>query len=223
MNRYRYLLLAAVVCAVLAIAGCTTPANPAATATPASAPSLSSLAIDRNDLPEGFVLTMSREKNATEMGSLAKSLGWQAGYVAEYTKSTDTAGNQVVVLHSLATYPESSMPDIIGYVNRTDHSYSDLAYFDIQLTGLGGNSRGFVGYVPAQGMSLPEETVPATSGPLSAGSVLVENTPTITYGQNFIEIIFSKGSTFEVIRMSGPVVDVKEAIAIAQKAYAKIP
>ncbi|MDD1689118.1 MAG: hypothetical protein LUQ66_00460 [Methanoregula sp.] len=224
MNNHSSLILAVLVCAALAFAGCTTAPTPSATATHSPAISLSSLALDRTDLPEGYVLTMVRQKNATEMGSLAMSLGWRAGYVVEYTDTKDVPGQSpFVVLQSLATYPESSMPDIIEYINRTDHSYSDLVYTDLRLSGLGENYRGFVAGVRNPGLSPAVITASRTSAPLSATGLTMENTNQNTLGQNFVEIVFSKGTTLEVIRMSGPVVDDKAAIAIAQKAYAKIP
>ncbi|MCK9631880.1 MAG: hypothetical protein M0R30_09575 [Methanoregula sp.] len=231
MNNHGSLILALLVCAALAIAGCTTtdtsaPATPvpAATATYSPATSLSSLSLDRTDLPEGYVLTVTRQKNATEMGSLAKTLGWRAGYVVEYTDTKEVPGKSpFVVLQSLATYPESNMPDIIEYINRTDRSYSDLVYTDLRLSGLGENYRGFAAGVRNPGLPPAVTTASGTSVPLSATGLTIENADQNTLGQDFVEIVFSKGTTLEVIRMSGPVVDDKAAIAIAQKAYQKIP
>jgi len=218
MRIFPYLILAFLLCGALAVAGCTTSTTspPPVTATAISLPSI---AIDRTDLPDGYVLTMSRVKNESDVSSLARTLGWQAGYVVQYTKSSDPG---TVVIHSLAGYPEDSMPDVVEYVNTADRSYADLKYFDIVVTGLGNNSRAFIGYIPNSSEVVAGTTTPA-SGTLPSAAVAIEGSETATYGQNFVEIVFAKGDILEVIRISGPVIDDKEAIAIAQKAYAKIP
>jgi len=218
MRSLPYLVLAMILCGALAASGCTS-----STAHPppvtASAISLPSIALDRTDLPEGYVLTMSKTKNMSDVSPLAQSLGWQAGYAVEYTKSSAPG---TVVLHSLAGYKESSMPDVIEYVNRADRSCSDLNYYDIAVTGMGNNSRAFVGYMPNQNQ-IPVITIAPAAGPLSSVAVSMEGTNTMTCGQGYVEIIFAKGNILEVIRISMPVIDDKEAIAIAQKAYKKIP
>jgi len=212
------LILAVLVCGALAVAGCTTSSTnpPPVTATAISLPSI---ALDRTDLPDGYVLTMSKVKNASDVSPLAQSLGWQAGYVAQYTKSSAPG---TVVLHSLAGYPAGSIPDVVDYVNKADRTCSDLKYYDIAVTGVGDNSQAFIGYVPAQDQVAVMTNAPA-AGSLSSVAVSMEGTQTVICGQNYVEIIFAKGNVLEVIRFTGPVIDDKEAIAIAQKAYAKIP
>lgn len=222
MRSLHCFVLALVVCSMLAVAGCTTNAAPAAPATHTPSVSLAPLAIDRTDLPDGYVLTMSRAKTEAEMSSLAKSLGWQAGYVAEYTQSGGENPTGCVVLHTLATYPESSMPDIINYVNKTEHSYSNVIYTDFPVTGLGTGSKAFIGGVQNNGMPVAETTTGSSSLPVAAETI-GEKTRENTYDQNFVEVVFSKGTTFEVIRMSCTAIDAEQAIAIAQKAYKKIP
>jgi hypothetical protein len=212
------LILAVLLCGALGVAGCTsgTTHPPPVTATAISLPSI---ALDRTDLPDGYILTMSKIKTDKDVSPLARSLGWQSGYVAEYTKS---AAPGTVILHSLAGYKESSMPDVIAYVNKADRSCSDLEYFDIGVTGIGDNSRAFIGYLPDNGKVAIPTNAPA-AGPLSDIAVSTGETNTMTCGQGYLEIIFAKGNVLEVIRFTGPVTDDKEAIAIAQKAYQKIP
>jgi len=217
MRSLQYLVLFLLLCGVLAAAGCTSStANPPPVT--ATAISLPSIALDRTDLPDGYVLTMSKVKTDADVSPLAQSLGWQAGYVTEYTKS---AAPGTVILHSLAGYKESSMPDVIEYVNRADRSCSDLEYFDIAVTGLGENSRAFVGYMPGKELVAIPTATPA-SGRMADIAVSNEGSNTMTCGQNYVEIIFTKGNVLEVIRFTGPVIDDKEAIAIAQKAYNKL-
>lgn len=218
MRSLPYLILAILLCGALAVAGCTsgTKTPPPVTATAISLPSI---ALDRTDLPEGYVLTMSKVKDVSDVSPLAQSLGWRSGYVAQYTKSVAPG---TVILHSLAGYSEGNMPDVVDYVNKADRTCSDLNYFDIVVTGVGDNSRAFIGHIPNQ-EQVPVITIAPAAGPLSDVAVSKEGTNTVTCGQGYLEIIFTKGNVLEVIRFSGPVTDDKEAIAIAQKAYSKIP
>lgn len=218
MRSHQYFVLLILICGVLAVTGCTSStANPPPVT--ATAVSLPSIALDRTDLPEGYVLTVSREKSSADVSQLAHSLGWEGGYVVEYTKSSAPG---TVILHSLAGYNEGSMPDVIEYVNRADRSCSDLGYYDFTVTGLGDKSRAFIGYVPNNGQVVIPASAPA-SGPLNDIAITNEKTNTMTCGQNYVEIIFTKGNILEVIRFTGPVINDKEAIAIAQKAYNKLP
>jgi hypothetical protein len=227
MHNSRYLILAALVCAALAVAGCTTaPAAPATPSTPAPAVSLPAIAFTPADLPTGYVLTMDRQKNVSELSELAMRLGWQAGYIVEYTDSRSPEGRQNVISQTLTTYPESSMQDVIAYISKVDHSYPDLIYTDIPLKGLGlpENSRIFVGgYNPPEVQAQVMLAVPTTANPLSSADVLTPASSREPNGQGFVEVIFSKGTTLEVIRMSGPTPNDREMIALAQKAYQKIP
>jgi hypothetical protein len=224
MRSLTSLVITALICGALAVAGCTT--APAATTAPAPAPAvtLSSLVLDHTDLPdESYILTINREKDPSEMGELAKSLGWRAGYVVEYTTTKDVpAGFQNVITQTLTTYPESSMPEIIQYIVKADKSYSDLVYTDFPAPGLGKNGMIFVGNARFPS-SMVLVTVPTAPGALSAAEALKEPAYERTGGQIFAEAIFSKGTTLEVIRMTGPAPDPQVLTGIAQKAYAKIP
>lgn len=221
MRSLQYFILLILICGVLAVAGCTTNTAPAVPATHTSSVPLASLAIDRNDLPEYYILTASYDKNITEMGELAQHLGWQAGHVTEYMTTKDVPeGFQTVVRQTLATYPESSMPEIIRYIVQSDQSYSNLVYTDFPAPGLGGNGIVFV----ANNRMLADATpVPTVTGALAASDALKEQTFERPDGQIFAEAIFAKGTTLEVIRMTGPAPDPQNLTVIAQKAYSKIP
>jgi hypothetical protein len=223
MRNTSFLLLAVLVCAALAAAGCVAGPASSPAVSPAPAVSLPSLALDRQDLPEGYVLTMYREKNESDVGTLALDLGWQGGYVEEYTDSTGPAGSQVVIRHSLATYPATSMPAVMGYVTKVDQACNELRYFDIAVDGLGPDARGFVGYVPGADVSPVTTTGTAVAGPLLLMGTGDGQSGGEACGQHFIEIVFAKGTTLEVIRVTGTVDSDKDIIAIARKAYAKIP
>jgi len=220
-------LLPALICATLIISGCTTAPASSGTAVPsvpaAHAPevTLSSLVLVRADLPDGYVMTMNREKNTSEVGSIARDLGWQAGYVAEFTATSDVpASLRNVVRQSLATYPEGSLPAIVESVNRSDQSSPDLPYHEFPVTGLGGDARGFTA---GSGNSIRITSPSAAAGPLPGLADVGGGTATSTPGQSIAEVIFSKGSTLEVIRITGPAPGPDDVLAIARKAYSKIP
>jgi hypothetical protein len=223
MKGHCFLILALLAGAALAFAGCTTPSAPAATPTAAPAPSLASLALTQSDLPAGYVMTESRQKNASELSPLAMKLGWQDGYIAKFTNSTAPAGSQDIILQTITTYPESSMPNVLEYVSKADRSYSDIAYTDLTLAGLGKNGGGFAGKVRAGDQPAAMIIVPTTASPLSSAERLSSTPQSVPYGQNLAEVYFARGTTFEVIRMSGPHASGEEVLKLAQVAYSKIP
>jgi len=226
MNLFPAPVLAAIICSMLIVTGCTTPQASPGTVAPAApalhtpAVPLSSLILISTDLPDGYVVTMNREKNASEVGSLAISLGWQAGYVAEFAGPAGVpADQQNIVRQSLATYPESSLPAIVESINGTDQSVPDLRYNDFPVSGLGGNARGFTGITGNATPNTPSAAGGLLPGLEDIGGGTQQNPPV----QSFAEVIFSKGSILEVIRITGRVPGPEDVIAIARKAYEKIP
>lgn len=222
MRSALFLILIVLLCGALAVAGCTSGTTSPAQATRSADVPLSSLAIDRSDIPgDYYILTVNQEKDISEMGDLAQSLGWKKGYVVEYTTVKDLPENfQNTIRQTLATYPESSMPEIVGYIAQADQPYSNLAYTEFPAPGLGPNGRVFVGNIRFPGETTPTPTV---TGALSAAMAMKEMTVEKSDGQIFAEAIFTKGTTLEVIRMTGPAPDPANLTALAQKAYQKIP
>ena len=109
------LLFAFIITGMILTAGCTQGTAPAATATPlpAAAPDLRALALDPADLPACFSLTNEQVKTPDNVGSLARDLGWQAGYAVTFTCPGNGTGEPTVILHSLAVYPAKNMPAIV--------------------------------------------------------------------------------------------------------------
>ena len=101
-------------------------------------------------------------------------------------------------------------------VHKQDRSDKDLTYTDI-LTGIpGDNGTGFYGRASSQILIKSANENPLVSGP--------ENHDVTAVVKNDIaEVIFSRGTTFEVISMTGPGADVATVTALAEKAYARIP
>ena len=214
MDVSRYLILAALVCAAIAASGCSTagPSAPAAPASPAPAAAapLASLALAPADVPQGYVLTESRGKDAAEVGRLAHDLGWQGGYAVTFTNTSAAPAGRTTIAQTITAYPEENVPGVIGIIVRQERSGTALTFSDIPDPGLGNISGGFTGH--PQPVSVNENRhplIPAAAQPEPE--------------QDFSEVYFSKGTLFEVIRMTGPASDPAVVTAIARTAYAKIP
>ena len=207
-------------CAALLCAGCTQPVSPApGTPVPAAGtataldPGLLGLA--SADLPQGSILVESRTKNTSEMTRLALDLGWQGGLVVRYVLPADGDKGTYEIIHSIAMYPEAAVPDVIGYSDRAARSDPDFTYTDFAVNGMGNNAKAFSGIVAVQPGQKP------LSNPVIVGPDTQETPSGIR--TNFSEIIFSRGKTFEVIKITGPSPDTAILINLSQKAYAKIP
>jgi hypothetical protein len=203
--------------AVVFAAGCTQKTSPALPVTPVpeTTPNLSDLAIMSSDIPACFVLTEKQVKSSADVGELAKDLGWQEGYGVSYTcpaKGTEPT----VILHSLATYPAANMPGIATMVDEQDRSagylYEDLSFPDQGIT-----MRGF--YRKAGSVQV--------SGILTDANLLNgrnESAETDAVAKSSVaEIIFYRGTTFEVLRMTGPGTNATLLKELALKSAAKIP
>lgn len=212
-----FLLLCVCIGAALAVAGCTNaPAPGAATTAATPAVTLSSLALGPSDVPAGYTLTAAREKNATDVSQLALDLGWQAGYVVQYTNGSARQGT---IVQSIARYPAGSIPDVIGLVGKQEKNNAAMDYADIASFSLGDVSGGFTGKMKAGGIAIP--TTPGNN-PITSGA-LVNSASQDLPGQDFAEVYFAKGTIFEVIRVTAPGADTATAEALARTAYSKIP
>ena len=82
MSIPRHLIITILVCFLILAAGCTVRDTQRVNteSTPARLP-LESMVLAPSDVPQNFTLVESRAKNATDVGNLALSLGWQQGYV----------------------------------------------------------------------------------------------------------------------------------------------
>ncbi len=213
-----HLILATLVCAVLAASGCTTPAGPSAPAAlppsaPVPAPSPAALALAPADVPAPYALTGTREKNATEVSRLALDLGWKAGYVVTFTNTSAGPEGTGTIVQTITVYPEKSIPGVIGVIEKEERADTGMTFSDIPAPGIGDASGGFTARAHAQLLLKTE----GSSNPLEPESVQTEP------AQDFAEVYFSKGPVLEVIRMTGPGAGAATVTAIARTAYAKIP
>ena len=215
MDHMHYLLLGVIVCAVLAVTGCTaaTSSNPVAAAvTPASAPTLALLSLTSSDVPAGYVFTSGAEKNVSDIDRLALDLGWQGGYAVTYTNRSAEPGNQDIIVQTITTYPAKNIPRIMGIIVQQESADTAMNYTDMADPGIGEISGGFTGTLRSQKNVNADEREPLMPGLAATG-----------VSRNFAEVYFSKGTTFEVIRMTGPHANTAEVTALARTASAKIP
>jgi hypothetical protein len=208
MRFFSYLIVSFLICAAAAGSGCisgTGQSSPVTPAVPSATGNLSQLVLAPADLPAGFILAESREKKQDEMGDLAREIGWDGGYVIRYTKPAADPGSPTVILQSIAVYPEQNLPAIIAKVDEQDRAGFNQTITSLTLQNLGPDSRGFSVHM-----------LPAVSVPENATGMTRTET-------GVVEIIFSRGTIFEVVRMSGPGTDAAVLQSLAETAYAKIP
>jgi hypothetical protein len=94
-------MITILVCFLILAAGCTERDTTSVNSPLTSANNpLESLVLTSSDVPQNFTLVESRAKNATDVGNLALSLGWQQGYVVRYARSPEGVSGTTEILHS---------------------------------------------------------------------------------------------------------------------------
>lgn len=220
MHISRILLVTLVICAAIFSAGCTQNStsqlqvSPVTTSVNIANPA--QLALTQSEVPQGFTQVERWTKTPADVSKLALDLGWQAGYEVRFISPAQGGIGNNEVVQSIAIYPESTIKDVIAMAEQQGRSDSDLTYTDLPVQGLGNNSRAFLGKAGSQILLKP---TPANQLITS----LNKNEVQAIFKNEVAEIIFSKGNTFEVIKMTGPSVDTALLIDLAKKAYAKIP
>jgi hypothetical protein len=165
-----------------------------------------------SDVPQNFTLVESRAKNATDVGNLAHSLGWQQGYAVRYARSPEDGTGSTEILQTIALYPEKNIPAVAELIESQERSDNNITFSNLSSPSLGNYSHAFSG----------KETVRIINK--SDSTFLLEyDSAKETIQQDFIEIIFSKGDFLEIIRLTGPGSDFSTLSYLAQKAYNKIP
>jgi hypothetical protein len=198
-------------------AGCTQGTAPALPPTPlpVTAPHLQDLALSTTDVPACFKMTGQRAKDPSEVGTLAKDLGWQAGYVVRFTCPSDGVEPNVIT-HSLAVYPSENLSGIAFMVNEQDR-LEGFTYENLSFPNQGSALYGFFGKT---GGTYSSGIFPGISMDTGRDEVTKKDNET---GSGEGEIIFYRGTIFEVIRMTGPGTNVSILRDLTGKASAKIP
>ncbi len=213
MNGLRNLIIVFIVFSLILVSGCTKDSGTPVHASPAPAPVLlEPLGLTLSEVPQNFTLVESRVKNSTEVGELARALGWRNGYVVRFIRPSDGIHGPAEILQTVTWYPAKNIPGITELIEQGDRSDSSMIFSNLSSPALGSYSRAFSGTVNIR--IIPEHE---TTNQLVSGHV-----PEIIQ-QDFVEIIFSKGNILEVIRMTGREPDFSILTSMAQKAYNKIP
>jgi hypothetical protein len=217
--RFSYdLVMLFLVSAVVITVGCTQEMDSAASQVmpvPAVTPNLPDLALSQADVPACFSLSERHEKKTGEVGPLAKDLGWQAGYVVAYT-CPGNGPEPTVIVHSLAVYPAGNMPGISSMAEKQDRT-AGIVYEELIFPGNNATLRGFYG-----------NTSGTQASGVSPGSYVINggrNVPETNTmsGSTMAEIIFYRGTVFEVLKMTGPGTDIPLLRQMTEKALSKIP
>jgi hypothetical protein len=216
------LLFAILILAGVAVftAGCTQATGLVlpATPVPGTLSPLPGLVLGPADLPACFSLAEQHVRSYGDVGTLARDLGWQDGYLVTYTCPAE-GSDSTVITQSLAVYPSENMPGIASMVDRqdridTNHTYENLTF---PARGLSADLRGFYGKsVGAQDSGI----VPGTPG-LNGGRDVPETNGVSV--NDVAEIIIYRGTVFEVLKMTGPGTNVTLLKGLAGKASAKMP
>jgi hypothetical protein len=218
MQCLRLLPVLLLLIAAIMLAGCTQGTGDKV-ATPPAVPSgssdLSALTLVPGDVPQNYTLIESRAKKIADVGDLARELGYQDGYVTRFASSGENSSATTEIVQSIAVYPTKNISSLLALVEKQDRSDSDLNY--TTLSGPGGDTGwGFYGKAPASVLVKPTNQNPLSSGPAS-------HDVQVLYPKDTAELVFSRGSVFEVIRMTGPETDPVVLQEIAASAYRKLP
>jgi len=149
------------------------------------------------------------------MGTLARDLGWQDGYMVTYSCPAE-GSDPTVIVQSLAVYPAWNMPGIAAMVDRQDRLDANRTYENLTFQDQGTSLRGFYGNATG-----------AQDSGISPGNSVVSGGPDVpetnsVSGRDVAEIIFYRGTVFEVLKMTGPETNVTHLRNLAGKASAKI-
>jgi len=212
--------MALVVCAIVFCSGCTSVSGsqntvPTETITPATTAtniSLSTFALTTADLPDGSKIETSRQKSADDVGTIAKDLGWQQGYVMIGSIPPDNTTAASVVTQTITVYSEDKMFNIVSIINTNDRQLTGFVFSDMPRPATGPNTRAFSAVVSNK-----------TIEPEGTGNIIgSKGNDTSKAAEGYFEVIFSKGNILEVIRMSGPGADYDTLKLLSEKAYAKL-
>jgi hypothetical protein len=213
MSTPQHLIITILVSLLILAAGCTVRdiKRVNTESTPAPLP-LESMVLTPSDVPQNFTLVESRAKNATDVGNLALSLGWQQGYVVRYASSSEGRSGSAEILHTIALYPEKNIPAVAEGIERQERSDNNMTFSDLSSPSLGNYSHAFSGKETVRIINKSDDVF-----------LLEYDSAKETIQRDFIEIIFSKGDILEIIRLTGPGSDFSTLSCLAQKAYSKIP
>jgi len=200
------------------VAGCTQAAGPVLSATPVPViPSpLQDLVFGPADLPACFSLAEQHARSSGDVGTLARDLGWQDGYMVTYSCPAE-GSDPTVIVQSLAVYPAGNMPGIAAMVDRQDRLDANRSYENLTFPDLGTSLRGFYG----KAIGAPDSGISSGNSVVSGGCDVPETNS--VSGSDVAEIIFYRGTVFEVLKMTGPETNVTLLRNLAGKASAKIP
>lgn len=206
---------ALIILCLVTISGClqdpVSPADPGP-ATTFFPPPYTSLALTADDVPDEFSLAQSRQKERDEVGDLARDMGWSGGYVVSFTGYPDNPLGPTTITQTIATYPASRMPEILAYIRVSDRSDQEMGITDLPAPDIGDESFAFIGKPSSQIVLRPK-----------TGDPLAGNTLQGSLRQDVVEVVFSQGSTLEVLKMSGPHADAGILLDLAKKASGRIP
>jgi len=161
---------------------------------------LETIALDERDIPYNVTVVERRYKQESEVSDLALNLGWQGGYTVRLDSAFDSDTGPMSMSQNIALYPEDRMQNIVDYVIKAETTNSSYKIVDLADPGIGDFGGAYAAYA-----------VNGTTSSLSQQDEV-----------KYVEIVFSKGSFFEVIRLTGPSADFATVRIFAKIALGKL-
>lgn len=175
-------------------------------------PAPATLLLTAADIPAGYTLTESRVKTPADVGEMAKSLGWESGYIVRFT---GPAGQSLLgpteITQTITRYQSRDIGQIAALIEKNDKTDSELTFTTLPSPGIGTASSAFTGKAIGQIVVRTDPGNPM-GAPQGTGS----------FKQDMAEIIFAQGTAVEVLRMTGPDANITVLEDLARKAYGKL-
>ena len=204
------LIVSILVLAVIG-SGCTAPSGPASPPV-STTPLLTDLALNASELPTCFSFTQGHTKTSSEVGTLARDLGWENGYVVTFT-CPEGMNESTVLVQSIAIYPAENMQGIAAMVNKQDRqdgfTYQETWDPDqrVFIHGFYGTSN------QTQSSGISDVMYGDSNQP----------EPNRLSGYASAEFVLFRKNVFEVVKMTGPGTNATVIHDIARTAAMKIP
>ncbi len=155
MNSSSCVFIVIIVFSLILVSGCTFSSGTPVQAS--STPSLlKSLILTLPDVPQNFTLVESRAKNSSEVGELARAVGWRNGCVMRFNRPSEGAHGPMEILQTITWCPKKSIPGIAELIEQQERSDSFMTFSNPSSPVFVSHSRAFSGAANLRVILKPE-------------------------------------------------------------------